>query len=97
MLIRNDLTLFRLGGGGGKMAPLRVFAEYFKNRLTNLHQTLRFLRQLYRSSFKIKNLGRRSFVLAVLTNSWGSVSLENTIKVHLFLIFSSDTELFQVR
>ena len=27
------------GGGGGKMAPLRVFAKYLSNGLTDLHQT----------------------------------------------------------
>ena len=37
--------------------PLRVFAEYLKNRLTDLHQTLSLLRHLYMSSFEIENLG----------------------------------------
>ena len=27
------------GGGGGKMAPLRVFAKYLKNDLADLHET----------------------------------------------------------
>ena len=33
------LTLFGLGGGGGN-GPLRLFAKYLKNSLTNLHETL---------------------------------------------------------
>ena len=36
--------------------PLRVFAKYLKNSLADLPETLRLLRQLYRSSFKIKSL-----------------------------------------
>ena len=48
-------VLFLFGQGGN--APLRVFAKYLKNDLTDLHQTLRPLRLLYRSSFEVKNLG----------------------------------------
>ena len=33
------LTLFGLGGGGGKMAPMRVSAKYLKNGLADLHKT----------------------------------------------------------
>ena len=34
------LTQFGLGrGGGGKMVPMRAFAKYLKNGLTDLHQT----------------------------------------------------------
>ena len=39
------------GGGGGKMASLRVFAKYLKNSLANLYETLRLLRPIYRSIF----------------------------------------------
>ena len=44
------------GGGGGKMAPMRVFAKYLKHGLADLHQTLGLLRPLYKSSFKIESL-----------------------------------------
>ena len=37
--------------------PLRVFAKYLKNGLTDLHLTLGLLRQLYRSSFTLKTWG----------------------------------------
>ena len=45
------------------MANLRGFAKYVKNGLISLHQTFRLLRQLYWSSFKIKNLGIRHLLL----------------------------------
>ena len=49
--VKTKSCLTQLGlGGGGKMAPLRAFAKYLKNG----HETLGLLRQLYRSSFKIK-------------------------------------------
>ena len=35
------------GGGGGGECLLMVFGKYVKNGLTDLHQTLRLLRQLY--------------------------------------------------
>ena len=34
------LILNLFGRGGGKMAPLKVFAEYLKNGLADLHETL---------------------------------------------------------
>ena len=38
---RHTLTLFGLGdGGGGQNGPLRVFAKYLKNGLSNLHENL---------------------------------------------------------
>ena len=36
--------------------PPRVFAKYLKNGSTDLQQTLRLLRQLYMSPFKIESL-----------------------------------------
>ena len=43
--------------GWGAIWPPEGFAKYLKNDLADLHQTLCLLRQLYRSSFKIKSLG----------------------------------------
>ena len=54
------------GGGEIKWSP-RVLLNIL-NGLTDLHETLCILRQSYRSSFKIKNLGGRSFIVAMVTN-----------------------------
>ena len=43
--------------GGGRMDLSEGFAEYLKNNPTDIHQTLRLLKQLYKSSSEIKNLG----------------------------------------
>ena len=37
--VKEGLTLFSMGGGG-KMAPLRIFAKYLRNALVDLHETL---------------------------------------------------------
>ena len=37
-----DLIKPYLDWGGGKMSPLRVFAEYLRNAVTDLYQTLHF-------------------------------------------------------
>ena len=39
------LSLFGLGGGGAK-CPLRVFAEYLQNGLTDFHQTFGYLQDM---------------------------------------------------
>ena len=53
--MEDDSTLTP-SGLGGQNGSLRVFIKYLKNGLADLHETLRFLRQLYSPSFKIKSL-----------------------------------------
>ena len=50
---------------GGPKCSLRVFAKYIKDGLTDVHQTLRLLRELHRPSFEIED---RSLIVAMMAN-----------------------------
>ena len=53
-----------------------VLAEYLKNGPTDFHQTCVMFRQLYIEVFEIKKIEDRPFIVAMVTNSWGSAGLK---------------------